>query len=104
MLEEHTLPAIADRKVDGLEVRRANWLLASRSVRQLGPDWDLHEEAFEFLCECGRSGCSATVELPIADYLEVSSRRQLLVSPGHQSALDSIAKRGASYLTVPREG
>ena len=101
MLEEQASPAITDGKADGLEVRRANWMLASRSVRQLGPDWDLHEEAFEFLCECGRSGCSATVELPIADYLEVSSRRHLIVSPGHQSALDAVAKRGERYLTVP---
>jgi hypothetical protein len=77
-------------------------MLASRSVGQLGPDWDLHEEAFEFLCECGRPGCAETVELPIAEYLEVSSRRHLIVAPGHQSPLDFVGGRGESYLTIPR--
>src|SRR5215212_9159316 len=92
MLEEQAPPRFAAYgKVDLLEVRRANWMLASRSVQQLGPDWDLHAEPFEFLCECGRPGCLETLELPIAVYLEVSSRRELIVAPGHQSPLDVVA-------------
>jgi hypothetical protein len=103
MLDEQAPPRFAGHgKVDLLEVRRANWMLASRSVQQLGPDWDLHADPFEFLCECGRPGCSETLELPIAVYLEVSSRRDLIVAPGHQSPLDVVASRGDGYLTIPR--
>jgi hypothetical protein len=102
MLVEQTVPrSAAASSAHLLEVRRANWLLASRSVQQLGPDWDLHEDAFEFLCECARPGCSESVELPIAAYLEASSRRDLIVAPGHQSPLDLVEKRG-DYLTIAR--
>jgi hypothetical protein len=103
MLQEQVTPRSVERdEVDPLAVRRANWMLASHSVQQLGPHWDLHAEPFEFLCECGRSGCSQTVELSIAEYLEASSRRHLIVAQGHQSPLDVVVRRATTYLTVPR--
>jgi hypothetical protein len=85
---------------DLVDVRRANWLLASRSVQQLGDDWDLDDFPFEFLCECGRPGCSSTVELPLSVYVVAASARLLIVSAGHQSPLDVVKERGEDYLVI----
>jgi hypothetical protein len=85
---------------DLVDVRRANWLLASRSVQQLGDDWDLDDSPFEFLCECGRPGCSSTVELPLLAYVVARSARLLIVSAGHQSPLDVVREGGEGYLVI----
>jgi hypothetical protein len=85
---------------DLVDVRRANWLLASRSAQQLGDDWDLDDSPFEFLCECGRPGCSSTVELTLSAYVVACSARLLIVSAGHQSPLDLVKERGEGYLVI----
>ena len=37
--------------------------------------------AYAFACECGRLGCAAQVEMPIADYLALAGREQALIAP-----------------------
>jgi hypothetical protein len=102
MLEEKVRRSAytSNGRSDLVDVRRANWLLASRSVQQLGDDWDLDDSPFEFLCECGRSGCSSTVELPLLAYVVACSARLLIVSAGHQSPLDVVRERGEGYLVI----
>jgi hypothetical protein len=94
----------SNRPADLVDVRRANWVLASRSVQQLGDDWDLDDSPFEFLCECGRPGCSSTVELPVSAYVVACSARLLIVSAGHQSPLDLVKERGEGYLVIEQTG
>jgi len=102
MLEEKVGPDryTSKRPADLVGLRRSNWLLASRSVQQLGDDWDLDDSPFEFLCECGRPGCSSTVELPLWVYVVACSARLLIVSAGHQSPLDLVKERGKGYLVI----
>jgi hypothetical protein len=104
MLEERAAPVryTSKRPADLVGLRRANWLLASRSVQQLGDDWDLDDSPFEFLCECGRPGCSSTVELPLSAYVVACSARLLIVAAGHQSPLDLVKERGEGYLAIER--
>jgi hypothetical protein len=103
MLDEKIAFSSTNGHADLLEIRRANWLLASATAQQTGNDWDLDETPFEFLCECERASCTATVELRLALYVEAASRRHLVVSPGHQSALDAIKNRTDGYLEIQRD-
>jgi hypothetical protein len=102
MLEEQIRPAAHTSDGDSglVDVRRANWLLASRSVQELGDHWDLEDSPFEFLCECGRSGCLSTVELPLLAYVVACSAGLLIVSAGHQSPLDVVKERGEGYVVI----
>lgn len=61
-----------------------------------------------FVCECGHFGCSATVELEIADYEHVRKGfDRFLVIPGHEIAeVDRVVERHPAHLVVvkPDEG
>jgi hypothetical protein len=95
------------RRSDGrglVELRRANWFLACRAVQELGDDWDWAETEFEFLCECGRCGCSTTLELAISTYVMAASRRCLVLASGHQSPLDDVEERTEHYVVIRSEG
>jgi hypothetical protein len=101
LVEKVTIPE-ATYPDEPFLVRRANWVLASAAVKELGDDWDLINPPFLFLCECGRPSCSGTVEMPILAYVEATSRRHLIISAGHQSPLDSVEDRVDGYVVVRR--
>ena len=44
--------------------------------------WD-HSSAWEFVCECGREGCTERVGLPLARYDELKHGGTALLAPGH---------------------
>jgi hypothetical protein len=54
------------------------------------------------LCECGRSGCSARLEVPLDVYEAVRGEsHRFLVAPGHEEpAEDEIVAGAPSYLVV----
>jgi hypothetical protein len=52
-----------------------------RAAQRLGMNGD----SWRFVCECGRSGCRATVELTLDEYEEAIARGLLLAS-GHRTA------------------
>jgi hypothetical protein len=98
--EKRTVQRSADRRRELIQLRRANWLLASRAAQQLGDDWDWADTEFEFLCECGRCGCPTVLELTISKYVMAASRRRLVLAPGHQSPLDEVEERSADYVVI----
>ena len=102
--EKRTAGPTTNGRGDRIGLRRANWLLASRAVRQLGDEWDCTDTEFVFLCECGRPGCSTTLELPILTYVMVASRRCLVAALGHQSPLDTVKDRADNYLVISSTG
>jgi hypothetical protein len=57
-----------------------------------------------FVCECGNLGCTATVELTIAEYeLVRSSFDRFLVIPGHEiESVEDVVERHDSYLVVAK--
>ena len=57
-----------------------------------------------FVCECGNLGCTATVELTIAEYeLVRSSFDRFLVIPGHEiESVEDVVERHGSYLVVAK--
>lgn len=57
-----------------------------------------------FVCECGKLGCTSTVELTIADYEEVRSGfERFLVIPGHELVdIEDVIERHDDYLVVAK--
>jgi hypothetical protein len=57
-----------------------------------------------FVCECGRLGCSETVEMAISEYEGVRSGfDRFLVVPGHQiDEIEDVVERHDSYLVVAK--
>jgi hypothetical protein len=55
-----------------------------------------------FVCECGNLGCTATVELSIAEYEMVRSNfDRFLVIPGHEiESVEDVVERHDGYLVV----
>jgi hypothetical protein len=55
-----------------------------------------------FVCECGNLGCTATVDLTIAEYeLVRSSFDRFLVIPGHEiESVEDVVERHDGYLVV----
>jgi hypothetical protein len=57
-----------------------------------------------FVCECGNLGCTATVELTIAEYeLVRSSFDRFLVIPGHEiENIEDVVESHEGYLVVAK--
>ncbi len=57
-----------------------------------------------FVCECGNLGCTATVELTIAEYEEVRTGFvRFLVIPGHEiESVEDVVERHDGYLVVAK--
>lgn len=59
-------------------------------------------ELLPFICECGRAGCTAAVELTIAEYEEVRADSiRFAVLPGHEiESVEDVVKRTDRYVVV----
>lgn len=57
-----------------------------------------------FVCECGRIGCTETVELSISEYEAVRSGfERFLVVPGHEmEEIEDVVERHGSYFVVAK--
>lgn len=57
-----------------------------------------------FVCECGKLGCTSTVELTIAEYEDVRSGfERFLVIPGHElEDIEDVIERHDGYLVVAK--
>ncbi len=57
-----------------------------------------------FVCECGKLGCSATVELAIEEYESVRSGfERFLVLPGHEiEEIEDVVECHETYLVVAK--
>jgi hypothetical protein len=85
----------AAAEVNGRQVNEA----IERGTREAG--------SAVFVCECGKLGCTETVELTISEYEEVRSGfERFLVVPGHQmEEIEDVVERYEEYLVVAkREG
>lgn len=82
----------AAAEVNGRQVNEA----IERGTRDAG--------AAVFVCECGKLGCTETVELTISDYEEVRSGfERFLVVPGHElEDIEDVIERHDDYLVVAK--
>ena len=54
-----------------------------------------------FVCECGRLGCTAVVELTLREYEDVrSGSRSFFVEPGHESEFEEVRSEYPRYTVV----
>jgi hypothetical protein len=82
----------AAAEVNGRQVNEA----IERGTREAG--------AAVFVCECGKLGCTSTVELTISDYEAVRSTfERFLVVPGHElEEIEDVVERHDGYLVVAK--
>jgi hypothetical protein len=73
------------------------------AAEQLG---DAPTDELEVICECGRSSCTATLTLTIADYDDVHRQRdRFAVAPGHEDpALERVVKQTDDFVVVDKFG
>lgn len=73
------------------------------TAQQLGDDAG---DEIEIICECGRPGCDATLEITIAAYDDVHRQRdRFVVVPGHENdSLEGVVKRTDDYVVVDKYG
>ena len=58
-----------------------------------------------YVCECGRLGCSDTIELEHAQYEAVrTSFDRFVIRPGHQTEVDRVVEDHEGYLVVEKVG
>ena len=54
-----------------------------------------------FVCECGKLGCTAVVELTLREYEDVrADSRRFLVVPGHEAATEEAREKDSRYSVV----
>lgn len=82
----------AAAEVNGRQVNEA----IERGTREAG--------SAVFVCECGKLGCTSTVELTIAAYEEVRSAfERFLVIPGHElEDIEDVIERHDGYFVVAK--
>jgi hypothetical protein len=58
-----------------------------------------------FVCECGQLGCSAVLEVTLAEYEQVrADPRQFLVVLGHEAGFDAVVSNRERYAVVEKQG
>jgi hypothetical protein len=58
-----------------------------------------------FVCECGRVGCDALVELTVEEYEAVrGDARRFFVEPGHELPDDVVDARYARFVVTTKQG
>jgi hypothetical protein len=64
------------------------------------------ESPFPFHCECARSSCVATIEMPPPSYERVARERyRFVLIPGHEdAAIERVVERERSYVVVEKVG
>lgn len=63
-------------------------------------------DRIEVICECGRKGCSETLELTVAEYDQAHEQRdRFVVAPGHEDEeIEHVVTRAERYLVVDKFG
>lgn len=64
------------------------------------------QDRLEALCECGEDGCSATIDLTLAEYDEAHQQRdRFVVAPGHEDLqIERVVTQTERYLVVDKFG
>jgi hypothetical protein len=59
-----------------------------------------------YLCECLNTGCTATIEVPYAEYERPRARgNRFFVLPGHEDlAVEDVVETGPGYVVVEKIG
>jgi hypothetical protein len=73
-------------------------------LRELGKSFSVVGEPAEFVCECGDSGCTDRVQMPLSDYERVRSNpKWFLVVKGHEELdYEVVVKEEDGYVIVEK--
>lgn len=87
-----------------LLIRDLNQRIAEKIGEFAGGPAEAGDEESDFLCACGRPGCSETVTLTLAEFARAhASENHFAVAPGHeQPELERVVERHERYLVVEK--
>jgi hypothetical protein len=74
-----------------------------QATRELGEG---PQDRVEVICECGADGCSAALEITLAEYDDAHVQRdRFVVAPGHEDTeIERVVTRAERYLVVDKFG
>ena len=56
-----------------------------------------------FVCECGRLGCTAVLELTLREYEDIrAGSRWFAVAPGHDASFETVVRDGTRFVVVAK--
>jgi hypothetical protein len=96
-----------DARHDRVARNEAMYRSVNREIEQASEEMgDGPEDRIQVLCECGEDGCSATLDLTVAEYDEAHQQRdRFVVSPGHEDErIEHVVTRTDRYLVVDKFG
>ncbi len=85
-------------------LRRANERIGSVSEDLSEQGFAREHDEVEFLCECGRAVCPATLTLTVGEYEAAHEPgRRFLIAPGHETpTIERVVERHEDYSVVEK--
>ncbi len=81
--------------------RRPLFREVNERIREVNASFGPSAPTYEILlCECGRSDCSARLEVPADVYEVVRRKERFLVAPGHEQPEAEVVVAGAPHYLV----
>jgi hypothetical protein len=84
------------------DARAATLTAANAHIYRHVRDTDDGEQEWEFLCACGRAGCSERVFLTLDDYIALSDSGAVVLAPGHRVSQVGRARGLSEYAKALR--
>lgn len=86
-------------------LREVNERIAEKTIELAGEAAEPSQQECDFLCACGRPGCSEIVSVTIAEYEDAQAKDDLFViAPGHETPeIEEVVERHESYLVVRKK-
>jgi hypothetical protein len=81
-------------------IERMVALRRTTNVEIAGVARSLALEAMPFLCECRRPDCTARIEVPLGEFVQVCADGGYFVATGHEAEADEVVARRRAYLRV----
>jgi hypothetical protein len=98
---------VMDPRHERISRNEAMYRAVNREIEQASEQvGDGPRDRIEVICECGEDGCSATLELTLAEYDEAHGQLdRFVVAPGHEDeTIEHVVTRAERYLVVDKFG
>lgn len=96
-----------DAREERVSRNEAMFRSVNREIEQASEQsGDGRQDRIEVICECGQDGCSATLDLTVAEYDDAHGQRDRFVTaPGHEDEqIEVVVTRTERYLVVDKFG
>ena len=96
-----------DARHERVSQNEAMYRAVNREIEQVAEESGEDSRGrLEVICECGRDGCSETLDLSVDEYDDAHRERdRFVIAPGHEDdEIEQVVKRAKGYLVVDKFG